>query len=141
MLVIFLILVSLQPTFDIASLTHNIVAMIIGIIILVIGLAFAVWARVHIGRNWSSEPSIQEGHELVTSGPYRFVRHPIYTGISCALLGTALVGGPVWLIIFIPVLIMFISRIHLEEKFMEETFPNEYPEYKKHTKALIPLIW
>jgi protein-S-isoprenylcysteine O-methyltransferase Ste14 len=86
-------------------------------------------------------PSVQENHELVTSGPYHFVRHPIYTGMLVALFGSALVGGTLWLLYFVAVCAMFVWRVGVEEKFMTETFPQKYPEYKKRTKALIPFMW
>lgn len=115
---------------------------IIGDVLCVLGIAFAIWARRHLGTNWNSQPSVQEGHELVTSGPYRFVRHPIYTGMALALIGSAFAVGQLsWLIIYVALIVMFIWRIHVEERFMTETFPDQYPEYKKRTKALIPFIW
>lgn len=113
----------------------------IGAALCVAGIAFAIWARRHLGRNWSPMPSIQENHELVTSGPYRVVRHSIYTGMLTAMLGFTLTGGLPWLIIFVAFGIMFIWRVHVEEKFMMELFPQQYPEYKKRTKALIPFVW
>jgi protein-S-isoprenylcysteine O-methyltransferase Ste14 len=78
----------------------------------------------------------------VTSGPYHFVRHPIYTGMAFALIGSAFaVGDLSWLVFYLALIIMFTCRIHVEEKFMTETFPDQYPEYKKRTKMLIPFIW
>ena len=59
------------------------------------GLAFAVWARVHLGRNWSGSVTVKEGHELIRTGPYAYVRHPIYTGLITAVLGTAIASGTV----------------------------------------------
>jgi protein-S-isoprenylcysteine O-methyltransferase Ste14 len=105
------------------------------------GIAFAIWARVHLGRNWSGVPSIKKDHELVTSGPYRFVRHPIYTGIIAALLGTAFVDGLPWLVAFVIFGIVFVMRIPVEEKFMMQFFPDQYPEYRKRTKALVPFVY
>jgi protein-S-isoprenylcysteine O-methyltransferase Ste14 len=106
-----------------------------------LGFALAIWARKHLGTNWSREPSIQAGHELVTSGPYRFVRHPIYTGLLAAIFGAALVAGSVWLFVFVSFLVMFVWRVKTEEKFMMHLFPQQYPEYKKRTSALIPFVW
>ncbi|HUC31091.1 MAG TPA: isoprenylcysteine carboxylmethyltransferase family protein [Candidatus Paceibacterota bacterium] len=113
----------------------------IGVILCIAGLAFAIWARRHLGRNWSGTPSIKEGHELVTSGPYRFVRHPIYTGILLALIGSALASGVIWLVAFIVFSINFFYRLPVEERYMMQLFPGQYPEYKKRTKALIPFVW
>ncbi len=112
----------------------------IGAGLCVLGTALAIWARVHLGRNWSAAPALKEGHELITSGPYRKVRHPIYTGIIISALGTGLII-PLWIILFIIVSAMFIWRIKIEEKIMTNQFPNQYPEYKKQSWALIPYIW
>jgi protein-S-isoprenylcysteine O-methyltransferase Ste14 len=107
----------------------------------VIGVAFAVWARVCLGRNWSSRPAVKVDHELVTSGPYAYVRHPIYTGLILMAFATALTGS-VWGIgVFIIACFVLISRIPIEEKIMLELFPNEYPEYRKRTKCLVPFVW
>jgi protein-S-isoprenylcysteine O-methyltransferase Ste14 len=110
-------------------------------ILCIIGIGYAIWARHHLGRNWSGTPSMKEDHELVTSGPYRFVRHPIYTGMTLALLGSALVGGLIWGIVFAVFTGMFLFRIPVEERYMMQLFPDQYPEYKKRTKALIPFVW
>jgi protein-S-isoprenylcysteine O-methyltransferase Ste14 len=112
-----------------------------GAILCAVGVAFAIWARIHLGRNWNKEPSIQEEHELVTSGPYRLVRHPMYTGMLLAFIGTSFVAGLIWLVVFIFLSYKFIRRIPVEEAFMMQLFPQTYPEYKKRTKALIPFIW
>lgn len=116
-------------------------AALIGAVLCVLGISFAIWARFHLGKNWSSHPTLKEGHELVTSGPYRFVRHPIYTGILLAELGTALAVGYIWLILLVFGAVVFVRRVFIEEKIMMKQFPDAYPEYKKHTKALIPFIW
>lgn len=112
-----------------------------GVALTLVGILFAIWARVHLGRNWSGVPSIKQDHELVTSGPYRLVRHPIYTGMITALLGTAFVDGLPWLAAFVIFGVIFIMRIPVEERFMVQLFPDQYPEYKKHTKALVPFIY
>jgi len=112
-----------------------------GVVLCVLGIAFAIWARAHLGKNWSGTPSMKEGHELVTSGPYRFVRHPIYTGMLFALLGSAFVGGIIWLAIFVILVANFLYRIPVEERYMMQLFPDAYPEYKKRTKELIPFVW
>lgn len=104
------------------------------------GIALAIWARLYLGRNWSGSPSLKEDHALVTSGPYALVRHPIYTGILVAIFGSSL-ASPVWFILFVIVGSMFIRRIGIEEKLMMQTFPQLYPDYKKHTFALVPWVW
>ena len=120
---------------------HNPALNLVGAIFTAAGVAFAIWARWHLGRNWSPHPAIKEHHELVTSGPYRFVRHPIYTGMLLAALGSAFAIGWPWVIVFIIVSIVFVWRIHTEERFMMQLFPDQYPAYRARTKALIPFIW
>jgi len=122
-------------------LSHNAIIAAIGAVFCILGIGFAVWARFHLGRDWSSHPTIKEEHSLVTSGPYTYVRHPIYTGMLLAILGSALSGGLVWLFVFIIVLGVFLRRVQVEEVLMTKLFPDQYPEYKKHSKALIPFVW
>jgi protein-S-isoprenylcysteine O-methyltransferase Ste14 len=114
---------------------------IVGFVLCEFGIACAVWARWHLGRNWSPSPSVKEGHELVTSGPYAFVRHPIYTGILTGLLGTSILCGIQWILVASFVAVAFIARIPSEEALMSQQFPDKYLEYKTGTKRLIPLIW
>ncbi|HUO50096.1 MAG TPA: isoprenylcysteine carboxylmethyltransferase family protein [Candidatus Paceibacterota bacterium] len=112
----------------------------IGALLTILGIGIAIWARVHLGRNWSPVPTLKEEHELVTSGPYKLIRHPIYTGILLAAFGSAIVT-PTWLIVFVIILVMFVWRVHVEERLMLQQFPTQYPEYKKRTWALIPYVW
>ena len=106
-----------------------------------LGLALAVWARIYLGSNWGTPMSLREGHELVTSGPYRFIRHPIYTGILLAMLASAGLAGPIWLAAFIFFGGFFVYSAKTEERLMAEQFPTEYPEYKRRSKRLIPFVW
>lgn len=112
----------------------------IGLILCAAGIGFAVWARIHLGRNWSPVPAIKEEHELITSGPYRYARHPIYTGILLAMIGSALVAGLYWLLIFLMFLVMVLFRVRIEESYMMKLFPTQYPEYRRRVKALIPFV-
>jgi len=114
---------------------------ITGAILTAMGIALAIWARVHLGRNWSPRPAMKVGHELITSGPYRFVRHPIYTGLLTALLGSGLVNGPLWTVVLFVAVVNFLWRIRVEEAYMMELFPDQYPAYCARTKALIPIVW
>lgn len=117
------------------------IAALIGIGICVLGVAVAIWARWHLGLNWSGSPAIKENHELITDGPYRLIRHPIYTGILVAFVGTALVIG-IWAVIaFTGAAMIFVRRIRIEEEYMLRLFPDKYPKYRKHTWALIPFIF
>ena len=105
------------------------------------GLLFTVWARVHLGRNWSGTVTVKEEHTLITSGPYAAVRHPIYTGLLTALLASALAGGS-WreLIGFLISCAALWRKLRLEETWMEQTFGDAYIAYKSRVRALIPFI-
>ena len=114
----------------------------IGACIVVAGLAFTVWARIHLGRNWSGTVTLKYGHELVRSGPYRIVRHPIYTGLLVAFAGSAIARGE-WRGI-VAVFIAFAAlwrKLRLEERWMVETFGNEYLEYRAGVAALILFVY
>jgi len=106
------------------------------------GILFSLWARRILGTNWSANPTIKENHELITSGPYEFVRHPIYTGILLALFGSlVLANGHLRdLIIYIFAAGLLWLKLKVEEGLMMKTFPDSYPDYKRRTKALIPFI-
>ena len=112
----------------------------VGLTICFAGFAFAVWARRNLGRNWGMPMSFKQGHELVTTGPYRYVRHPIYTGMMLALLGSALIAGRTWFIVFAAMVIYCVYSARTEERLMLENFPEAYTEYKKCTKAFIPFV-
>ncbi|HEX5499450.1 MAG TPA: isoprenylcysteine carboxylmethyltransferase family protein [Thermomicrobiales bacterium] len=107
----------------------------------VIGIGFAIWARVCLGRNWSPRPAVKEQHELVTSGPYAFVRHPIYSGVVLAALGAALTGSVFGIVMFVLVCVTFLSRIGQEETIMRQLFPDQYAAYQARTKKLVPFVW
>jgi protein-S-isoprenylcysteine O-methyltransferase Ste14 len=112
-----------------------------GLFLTAAGLAFAVWARVHLGKNWSGMPTIREQHTLTRTGPYRFVRHPIYSGILLGFLGTAIGVG--YFIVFccvLLILVLFVIKFRMEEQFLEEEFGEEYTQYKREVKALIPYV-
>lgn len=106
-----------------------------------LGLAFSVWARIILGRNWSATPTIKAGHELIVAGPYRLVRHPIYTGLLLAIFGTCLAHGRVSdLSVFLALTAVIIAKLRAEEALMLQQFPAAYPEYRRRTKVLIPFI-
>ncbi len=109
--------------------------------IVVVGIGFAIWARFTLGKNWSPRPSMKERHELVTSGPYAYVRHPIYTGMLFAVFGTALTGSYFAILVLALASLVFLSRIPREEKIMLDLFPSAYPAYQARTKRLIPFLW
>jgi protein-S-isoprenylcysteine O-methyltransferase Ste14 len=113
----------------------------IGLVLFALGLGFAIWARLHIGRNWGTPMTQKVNPELVTSGPYHLVRHPIYSGILVAGVGTAIALSWLWLIAVGLVGAYFIYSATVEERFMGEQFPDAYPAYKGSTKMLVPFIF
>jgi protein-S-isoprenylcysteine O-methyltransferase Ste14 len=114
----------------------------IGTILVGVGLMFSIWARRHLGMNWSATITLKEGHVLVRSGPYRWVRHPIYTGLLLALLGTALSRND-WcaLLGFALVTAALVRKLSIEERWMLSAFEDEYRQYKAHVSALIPFLF
>jgi protein-S-isoprenylcysteine O-methyltransferase Ste14 len=112
----------------------------IGALLVGLGIAFAIAARIYIGRNWGMPMSRKENPELVTGGPYAFVRHPIYTGVLTALLGSVIGYGLVWLPILLLSVPYFIYSARREEALMCEQFPAQYPAYMQRTKMLLPFV-
>ncbi len=124
-----------------APATDRVLA-VAGTLLAVGGIALALWARRYLGTNWSLHPARKENHELVTSGPYRILRHPIYTGMLAGLFGSLLVYlNAFWFYFFVIMGVTILYRVPTEEKLMMQTFPNAYAAYKKRTKALIPFVW
>ncbi len=112
-----------------------------GTLLLALGLAFSVWARVYIGRNWSATVTVKEGHELIRRGPYALVRHPIYTGLLLGFIGTAIVRGEWRGVLAVLIVVAALWRkLRLEECWMSETFGDEYRRYREYTAALIPFL-
>ena len=110
-----------------------------GFVLTVAGIAFAIWARIYIGRNWSSSVTIKQDHQLIRTGPYSLVRHPIYLGVILASLGTALALRQVRGLIALPIIVAgFWYKARLEERFMMQHFGPEYQGYRRETTALIP---
>ena len=113
----------------------------LGAAITVAGILFAVWAREHLGRNWSRSVTIKKDHELISTGPYAVVRHPIYTGILAGFLGMAIavcqVRG------FLALAVMFLAlwvKLRMEEKWMRSQFGETYASYARHTAAVVPYL-
>ena len=119
---------------------HTLILEVVGTILFASGIAFAVWARIYLGRNWGMPMTQKDEPELVTSGPYRYVRHPIYSGILLAILGTALATNIYWLITFVVLGVYFVYSATVEEKLLTTTFPSTYPSYRSRTKMLIPFV-
>jgi len=112
----------------------------IGLAFFVLGLALAVWARVYLGRNWGMPMSQKADPELVTTGPYARIRHPIYSGIILAMVGTAMAVSPAWLFAVAIFGSYFLISAVVEERSMAKLFPAAYPPYKRATKMLIPYV-
>lgn len=104
-----------------------------------LGWAFTWWARVHLGRLWSSSVTRKAGHHVVDTGPYRLVRHPIYTGILTALIGTAALRGSLVAVVGIVLFTTgFYLKATLEERFLREELAAAYDDYKRRVPMLIP---
>ncbi len=129
------------PALDWGHLHHCIPVAWLGVLITLAGQGFAVWARIHLGKYWSGTVALKENHKLVTSGPYAFVRHPIYTGLLSAVLGSAMAAGT-WeaLAGFAAMVPAYILKWKREEWVMSREFGTEYDSYKKRTKAILPFL-
>lgn len=123
-------------------LPDNLWVQLLGITINFLGLLFAVWARMYLGGNWSSAVTVKVGHELVRNGPYRWVRHPIYSGLVLAMLGTAVANRQVrGVIALILAFIGFTIKSRIEERAMTHTFGAEYKAYSRNTGGILPKLY
>ena len=113
----------------------------IGMALFLLGLGTAVWARVHLGRNWGTPMSEKMDAELVTTGPYRYIRNPIYSGIILAAIGTSVAISWYWLVAVLLMGAYFVYSANVEEQTMQRLFPDTYPEYQRSTKKLIPFLF
>jgi protein-S-isoprenylcysteine O-methyltransferase Ste14 len=113
----------------------------IGLAVFLLGLALAVWARVYLGRNWGMPMTKKAEPELVTTGPYKTIRHPIYTGIILGMVGTTIAVSLYWLVGVVVLGAYFIYSAFSEDRYLAQTFPGTYPAYKRSTKMLIPFIF
>jgi protein-S-isoprenylcysteine O-methyltransferase Ste14 len=111
-----------------------------GVFLCAVGIAYAVWARRHIGKNWGIPMSMKEEPQVVRSGPYSRTRHPIYTGVLLALLGNSLALGSRWLVAMGVALLYFVYAAHKEEDSMLDALPKEYSDYQRQTKMIIPFV-
>jgi protein-S-isoprenylcysteine O-methyltransferase Ste14 len=113
----------------------------LGVTLTVMGLAFATWARLHLGQYWSGIITLKEGHRLIRSGPYRWVRHPLYTGFLTAVLGSALaVGTGDALIGFAVVLVAYLIKLRREESVLGREFGEEYAQFRRDVPAIVPFM-
>lgn len=113
---------------------------VVGVVVFFAGIGLAVWARVTIGRNWGMPMTQKNSAELVTGGPYRLIRHPIYSGILLAGVGTGVALDWMWLGAVLIAGIYFVYAAGVEERYLETQFPETYPAYKRATKMLVPYV-
>jgi protein-S-isoprenylcysteine O-methyltransferase Ste14 len=120
---------------------HTTLVYSIGLGLAVLGAALAICSRALLGRNWSATVQLKQDHELITTGPYRLVRHPIYTGLLLLFLGNAIMVGD-WrgLLAVAIVFVSFLRKFRLEEVWLAEHFGESYRLYQASTKALIPAV-
>ncbi len=113
---------------------------IAGAVIATAGAILAFTARAAIGRNWGSPGMRKTDTDLVTSGPYSLVRHPIYSGVLLMMIGTAVGITPVWWLVAAAAGFYFVYSARAEERHMSERFPDTYPAYRARTKMLLPFL-
>jgi len=120
---------------------HTLVTGLVADVVTLAGLLFTLWARVTLGRNWSGYVVLKEDHELITGGPYRYVRHPIYSVLLLMFLGWGIWGGHVRDLVG-PVLVLALLwvKARAEEQLMVEHFGDRYREYRGRVKALVPYV-
>jgi protein-S-isoprenylcysteine O-methyltransferase Ste14 len=112
---------------------------ILGASLTVAGVAFAIWARVHIGQYWSASVALREGHQLIRTGPYAHIRHPIYSGVLLALAGTCLATGSYRAIaFFVVVLAGLATKAKMEEALLAGEFGPAFEEHRRHTGFFLP---
>jgi protein-S-isoprenylcysteine O-methyltransferase Ste14 len=125
---------------DRAVLPHTLVTGIVADVLALVGLSLAIWARVTLGGNWSARVTLKENHELIQRGPYRLVRHPIYSGLLLMILGTAVLAGRVGGFIALAFCFCgFWVKLRQEERLLAQHLSG-YSEYMRRTKALVPFI-
>jgi len=114
---------------------------ILGTLLTFFGIAIAIWARITLGRYWSGNVMLKEGHRLITAGPYNFVRHPIYTGFIVGAFGTALSAARIDAFIgFAIITVSFLFKLRREEALLTSEFGEEFLRFKKQIPALMPHI-
>jgi protein-S-isoprenylcysteine O-methyltransferase Ste14 len=115
---------------------------VLGLAVLVASTVLTLWARFSLGTSWSVAPMVRGDHRLRTRGPYAVTRHPIYTGLLGMLLGATLLSGiGQWIVLFPVGLVVFEAKIHMEERLMVATFPEQYPRYRRQVPQLVPGLY
>jgi protein-S-isoprenylcysteine O-methyltransferase Ste14 len=110
-----------------------------GLVLTAVGVAISIWARVSLGANWSGVVTLKDNHELIRKGLYRWIRHPIYTGILLGMIGTAMIKGHLrgWLG-FLIVLAAYYFKARREEGFLRQEFGEGFEEHARHTGMFFP---
>jgi protein-S-isoprenylcysteine O-methyltransferase Ste14 len=128
---------------DLQITPHIAILGIVGLVLDLAGVGFAIWARLALGTNWAGMVmTIKQGHELVQTGPYAIVRHPIYAGFLLAMAGTAVTIGTLSCYLgLLAGLVALMIRVGLEENLMREQFDATHEAYRQRTKKLIPFVW
>jgi protein-S-isoprenylcysteine O-methyltransferase Ste14 len=121
--------------------TRSMVLGFAGVVLCAAGVGLAVLGRLYLGRNWGMPGSRKENPELVTNGPYQYVRHPIYGGIMLAMLGTAIGASAFWVVPLVLFSGYFVYSARCEEKIMIAQFPEQYPAYMQRTRMLLPFAF
>ncbi|MFA6446383.1 MAG: isoprenylcysteine carboxylmethyltransferase family protein [Candidatus Paceibacterota bacterium] len=131
----------LIPVFGLDFWNYSLSIGIIADLVTLSGVIFMIWARFSLGKNWSANVVLKEDHELITSGPYKYVRHPIYSGLLLMILGIAIYSGSfVGFFLFVLFFIGAYYKASKEEKLLIKYFPEQYPKYIRDVRALIPFV-
>lgn len=112
-----------------------------GLVLFSVGIILAFWARITLGNNWGMPMSQKQDPALITSGPYRCIRHPIYSGVLLMVLGSTLDVNSYWAIVFLLATFYFVYSAFAEERRLVEAFPKAYPAYRSRTKMFIPFLF
>ncbi|HEV2694858.1 MAG TPA: isoprenylcysteine carboxylmethyltransferase family protein [Verrucomicrobiae bacterium] len=129
------------PVLGLQILPRSILPEAAGAALCVVGVGFAIWSRYVLAGNWNAAVPLQQRHQLVRSGPYAIVRHPIYLGFFLVVCGMILALGEVRALVCAIHATQFFHKMKLEENILRETYPGEYPEYERKVKRLLPCIW
>jgi protein-S-isoprenylcysteine O-methyltransferase Ste14 len=131
----------LRPPFNTHLIPQTDAILVAAAILCLCGLGFCLWARAVLGRNWSGTVTLKEDHELIVRGPYRLVRHPIYSGLLAMLIATWMeqghIAGMTGLVL---VFVSFWIKLNYEEELMRKQFPKQYADYQERVKRIIPFI-
>ncbi|MGH9019949.1 MAG: methyltransferase family protein [Acidimicrobiales bacterium] len=112
-----------------------------GVALMAAGVGFAMWARLTIGANWSGAVVLKQDHELIVRGPYALARHPIYTGFFAMFAGSTVVTGEAAVLVgSVIATVALVAKSRVEERLMLETFPDQYPQYRRRVKAIVPFV-